>query len=269
IIVQRRDFKVSRMVIMYYWHSIVNSWLFLFFCMIKVESEDQYYVMTANDVGGRQLAARFFDASWLKRQKLIDQIKTGRGEVCFFSWQGRQFALRHYLRGGLVATVNKQSFLWKNLKNTRVYSELLLLDYMRANGLNVPLPIAGRVEKTGLMYRCAIITEIIPHATELHQILLKGALARDLWFAIGKSIKQMHDLNVCHDDINVKNILINDKEQIFLIDFDKCFRKPDGEWKGKNVARLKRSLDKQLMKHQHYAFNQDDWGILLQGYKSK
>ena len=237
--------------------------------MIKVESEDQYYLMTANEIDGNKLSACFFDPQWLKQKKMVDQINTGRGEVCFFTWKGRQFALRQYLRGGMVAKVNQQNYLWKNLKNTRVYSELLLLDYMYSSELNVPFPVAGRVEKTGLFYRAAIVTEIIPNASELHQLLLERAISKDHWLAIGKSIRQMHDLNVCHDDINVKNILIDNKEQVFLIDFDKCMRKPDGVWKDRNLARFKRSLDKQLVKHQNYAFNHDDWNALLQGYEMR
>ena len=234
--------------------------------MIKVESDSHYYIMRANEENDVALTADYFDPQWLKSQHLIDEIKTGRGEVCFFSLQGRQFALRQYLRGGLVAKVNKRRFLWKNIKSTRVYSELSLLDYMHANGLNVPLPVAGRVEKSGATYQAAIITEIIPNANELHQLLLARPVSKDIWRSIGKSIKQMHDLNVCHDDINVKNILIDDKEQIFLIDFDKCARKSSGSWKEKNVARLRRSLDKQAMKHQDYAFNLNDWAALEQGY---
>lgn len=234
--------------------------------MIKVESDAHYYIMSANEVDGVALTADYFDPEWLKKQNIIDEIKTGRGEVCFFSLQGRQFALRQYFRGGLVAKVNKRSFLWKNIKSTRVYGELSLLDYMHANGLNVPLPIAGRVEKSGVIYHAAIITEIIPNANELHQLLLKSPVSEDIWHSIGKSIRKMHNLNVCHDDINVKNILIDDKEQIFLIDFDKCERKTSGNWKEKNVARLRRSLDKQSSKHQGYAFNSDDWAALEQGY---
>ncbi len=234
--------------------------------MIKVESEDQYYVLTANKVGDRNLSADFFDPTWLKQQNLIEQTKSGRGAVYFFSFNNRKFALRHYLRGGLVAKINKQRFRWKNIANTRVYSELLLLEYMHKNGLRVPTPIAGRVEKAGLTYSAAIITEIIPHSNELHQILLQSPIDKALWSAIGASIKQMHNLNVCHDDINVKNILIDNKEQVFLIDFDKCMRKPDGNWKEKNIARFRRSLDKQLTKHLGYAFNQDDWEALVEGY---
>lgn len=234
--------------------------------MIKVESDAHFYIMSANEIEGATITADYFDPQWLKTKNLVDEIKTGRGEVCFFSLQGRQFALRQYFRGGLVARVNKRRFLWKNIKSTRVYSELSLLDYMHTNGLNVPLPLAGRVEKSGATYQAAIITEIIPNANELHQLLLNTPVSEDIWRSIGKSIKQMHDLDVCHDDINVKNVLIDDKERIFLIDFDKCERKSSGSWKEKNIARFKRSLDKQSTKHQGYAFTPNDWAALEQGY---
>lgn len=208
-----------------------------------------------------------FDPQWLVGNQLLSHTGSGRGQVYFYRYKGVDLVLRFYLRGGLVAKLNRDKFYWLGMENSRVYQELSLLELMDDNGLPVPSPVAGLVKLIGPFYQAAIITRHIPNTEELHQRLQREALSDALWHGIGKTIKRMHSLNVYHPDINVKNLLIDNTEQIFLIDFDKCQIQDDGQWKQQNLIRFKRSLDKQAARYPTYHFSQHNWQVLLQGYR--
>lgn len=225
-----------------------------------------------------------FCVDFLKKHNLITNQKSGRGQVFFFQWkpvkaaqtsnfepQAKTYALRHYRRGGLVAKLSEDAFIYRGLKNTRCYQELYVLDFLQRNNVHVPTPIAGMVIRKGGFYCADLITEVIQEAIELHEQLKSNAIDSTLWYEIGAEIKKMHDLNVCHEDINVKNILLqrqDAKSKVYLIDFDKCFIKQQGKWKESNLARFRRSLDKHRRSYAKGAFTEVNWQTLLQGYQS-
>jgi 3-deoxy-D-manno-octulosonic acid kinase len=82
----------------------------------------------------------------------------------------------------------------------------------------------------------------------------------------------MHDLQACHYDINVKNVLLQeDGEQsktIYLLDFDGCKISNGDTWKNPNMARFKRSLEKQRAKYSPYYYDDDCWESIERGYCS-
>ena len=50
---------------------------------------------------------------------------------------------------------------------------------------------------------------------------------------------------VNHTDLNIHNILIDDKDKVWIIDFDKCHQASEGRWRELNLERLKRSFLKE------------------------
>lgn len=79
----------------------------------------------------------------------------------------------------------------------------------------------------------------------------------------------MHQAQLCHYDLNVKNILLSNKESanaVHLLDFDKCELRNGHNWKMKNLERLQRSLNKQSEAQINYYFNENDWKTLMAGY---
>ncbi|GAB56134.1 3-deoxy-D-manno-octulosonic acid kinase [Glaciecola punicea ACAM 611] len=210
-----------------------------------------------------------FDNDFLKRKKLITQIAKGRGIVYFFTLGNTELVLRHYKRGGLVAKVSNDSFIFTRISHTRCYEELSVLQHLRDKKVNVPKPIAGKITRKGLFYSADIITEVISNAVELNEILLSEGVVAATWQAIGLQIKKMHNAQVYHGDINVKNILLSRQTtppSIHLLDFDKCAIKRGDDWKNANLLRFKRSLLKQVSKSPHYHYRQRDWDALLAGY---
>jgi 3-deoxy-D-manno-octulosonic acid kinase len=136
--------------------------------------------------------------------------------------------------------------------------------------VNVPNPIAGKITRKGMFYTADIITEVISDTVELHEVLQSSALLPQTWQAIGSEIKKMHNAQVFHGDINVKNILLNEqrsKSIIHLLDFDKCTIKQGDDWKMANLMRFQRSLLKQVNQLNNYHYHQSDWENLLVAYE--
>ena len=66
--------------------------------------------------------------------------------------------LRHYRRGGAVARLSGDAYLWTGAGRTRSFAEWRLLRQLRRWDLPVPRPIAARYVRQGLAYRADLIT---------------------------------------------------------------------------------------------------------------
>lgn len=72
----------------------------------------------------------------------------------------------------------------------------------------------------------------------------------------------MHQVGVNHTDLNIHNILIDDKDRVWIIDFDKCRFETSGDWKHQNLDRLKRSFEKEL-KSKNIIWSKTDFDELV------
>jgi len=150
--------------------------------------------------------------------------------------------LRHYRRGGLVARVLKDQYLWRGAQYTRAFCEADILNWMHVRGLPVPRAIAAAVWRrggwTGVFYRAAIIVEYLPDTTPLAARLHHPQ-------AVAQAIAAMHQAGVWHADLNAFNILLDGAGKVWLIDFDRarrCTMTPAR--RENNLHRLRRSLVK-------------------------
>lgn len=203
---------------------------------------------------------------WAQRAAIVG-FAEGRGTTFFVQHQGRDFVLRHYQRGGLVAKISKDKYLWLGLRFTRPWKEWALLEKMLAQGLPVPLPAAIKVERNGLSYSADIMMHRIPHARTVMNILMVEELTEGYWIAIGSMIRRFHEKGVFHADLNANNILIDEGGRCYLIDFDRCeYRKANLQWQKDNLVRLKRSLNKIVKNEEVFHFSDINWRSLLRGY---
>ncbi|EAQ31281.1 3-deoxy-D-manno-octulosonic acid kinase [Idiomarina baltica] len=211
----------------------------------------------------------FFSAKYWQQKKAIAGNATGRATVWFIQQGDHGMVLRHYYRGGLVGKVNKDKFMREPVERSRAIAEFDLLVKLRNQNLPVPRPIAARMRKVGVMsYTADILVEVIPGAVDVYRLLRERQLNVEQWQSLGAAIRQLHDKNVFHSDLNCHNIMLDDNDKPWIVDFDKCgFREP-GEWKKENLDRLLRSLKKEKAKYDTFYWKESrDWPELLTGYE--
>ncbi|MFH0288674.1 3-deoxy-D-manno-octulosonic acid kinase [Vibrio owensii] len=206
-----------------------------------------------------------FDALYWQEQDKVVGSASGRGTTWFVQLDTMQAALRHYRRGGLFGKLVKDHYWFTGWEQTRSLQEFNLLRVLIESGVNVPRPIAARAVKTGLTYQADLLSERIPNAKDLVSILQENPLPEAMNQKVGQEIAKMHNVNVNHTDLNIHNILIDEQEKIWIIDFDKCCQQPDGDWKQGNLERLKRSFLKEQDKRQ-IKWQETDFEALLDGY---
>ncbi len=189
-----------------------------------------------------------FDPEFWQQQGKVIGSAQGRGTTWFIQLDGIQGALRHYRRGGLFGKLVSDHYIFTGWENTRSYQEFMILNHLIRAGVNVPRAVAARAIKKHVCYQADLITEKIPNARDLVSILQEQPLSDAMYQKIGKEIRKMHDAQVNHTDLNIHNILIDDQENVWIIDFDKCVNQPGDSWKSQNLDRLKRSFLKEQQK---------------------
>jgi 3-deoxy-D-manno-octulosonic acid kinase len=216
-----------------------------------------------NPEAGVEVDESWFDpAHWVAANAVVGEAR-GRGAVHLFEHAGRRFVLRHYRRGGLVARISADRYLWLGEDFTRPVRELKLNLRMHAAGLPVPLPVAARFERDGMSYRGDLITEWLPDTQTLAQRLDADEIGLSTWAAIGRCLRRFQDYGLFHSDLNAHNILLRGADEVFLIDFDNGSRRKGGLWRDSNLARLRRSLDKLEDARSQRRFDDAQWHCLL------
>lgn len=213
------------------------------------------------------LSTTMFDPAYWRSRGEIDGEARGRGATYFLRPEGRRWVLRHYRRGGLVARVTQDRYLWNGEASSRPFAEWQLTYHLHRAGLPVPAPIAARYEQQGLTYRGDIITERLTEALPLAECLRVGALSLLNWVAIGRCLKRFHALGVCHADLNAHNVLLGRGDEVYLVDFDRGSLRSPGMWCDANIVRLRRSLEKVTYALPEDRFTEADWHGLLGGYR--
>lgn len=214
------------------------------------------------------IPAGLFDPAWLRQTGRLTGSSTGRNTAWFLHHDGRDMVLRHYWRGGMVGRFVKDLYLREPVPASRAMREFTLLDWMQGQGLPVPRPVAARFSPLGPWYRADLLMDRIPDARPLADLLAETPLPVADWMRIGAMIARFHKAGVHHSDLNCRNILIGGDGRFWLIDFDKCDRRPQGRWTQENLNRLERSLLKEKGKQPALHWTDPDWGALLEGYRN-
>ena len=209
----------------------------------------------------------FLPDYWRARDALHEQTG-GRGGVAVINTPAGECVLRHYRRGGMVAALMGDRYLWTGADRTRAFAEFRLLGEIARLGLPGPKVVATRYRRRGLYYTADLITRRIADAWTLAEWLVAGHLNVALADKVGELIAQFHRAGIWHADLNVHNILLT-AEQLYLIDFDRGeFRQPAKAWRLSNLQRLRRSLVKLgAAKQGDAAFEQALWQPLIQAYE--
>lgn len=213
------------------------------------------------------LRPEWFEAEYWRKRGAVTGEAPGRGATLFFAENGHEYALRHYRRGGLVARVIADRYLWRGEGATRPFAEWHLTYHLAHAGLPVAPPVAARYVRHGLLYRGDLITERLPGTKSLAALLGLGSVPILTWVEIGRCLRRFHDLGVCHADLNAHNILLDARAVVYLIDFDRATLRRPGLWRDANLVRLRRSLDKVTDSLPPGRATEADWHSLLAGYR--
>lgn len=219
----------------------------------------------------RNPSQEMFTREYWSQRNALEEVAGGRNSVFFLRAeadpQARRWVLRHYRRGGLMAKIVEDRYLWLGESRTRAFAEWRLLAELRRLGLPVPAPVAARYVRNGLAYRADLITEELPASRTLADLLTPpaAALTADHWLAIGRAIARFHLQGVHHADLNAHNILIGSDTAVYLLDFDRGCIRARGVWEQRVLARLRRSLEK-ISQQRGARFGEEEWRVLMDGY---
>lgn len=190
--------------------------------------------------------ARDVDTSWFDPEHWGGRARPvgsgGRGGAWFVDAPFGPAVLRHYLRGGWIAALSRDRYLWRGPSAVRSVAEFRMLRELGRRGLPVPRPIAASYQRSGATYRAAILLERLSDVRSLGD---RAAVAgHDApWAEAGRLIARFHRAGLDHADLNAHNILFDAQARGWMIDFDRCvLRIPETGWRERNLARLRRSL---------------------------
>jgi 3-deoxy-D-manno-octulosonic acid kinase len=216
----------------------------------------------------QHLSARpdLFDATVWQQSQAITRQSGGRGGVLFIQVADSQWVLRHYRRGGLIGKVLTDQYLWLGETATRSFREWHLLRHLHTLGLPVPIPVAARYIRSGMIYRADLLTVAIDGAQTLTQRLEKRLLDTAIWQRIGVVLARLHATGAHHADLNANNILLDAHDDVYVLDFDRGrLRSSEGIWIQAVLKRLHRSLDK-LTVTRGLHFSDLDWQALVHAH---
>jgi serine/threonine protein kinase len=182
---------------------------------------------------------------------------------------GERVVLRQYLHGGLFRNFNQSLYLF----GSRSFRELALAEEIRSCGIPTVHPIAA-IHRFILwpLYQAYFLSLEIPHSKDLiqyfgeigtHPSREKIVLKRKTIRLAGLLLQKFHRSGFFHGDLQLKNILVAG-DQIFLIDFDRSFRKKTLSIRErmKNLLRLNRSVEK-WRRHGLPIHRTDRWRFFL------
>jgi 3-deoxy-D-manno-octulosonic acid kinase len=212
-------------------------------------------------------AERFTPKGWPHAEVLTGPLRSGgRGNTLFVGNVPRQFVLRHYMRGGLIGKLVRDTYIFSGEDLTRSFMEWRLLDKLASNNMNVPRPAAARFVRRGTFYTADIITVRIPGVVSLSEYIATEERGEIFWNSVGAAIWKFHNAGVYHADMNAYNIQVDSDGDIWMLDFDRGALKSPGTWQQETLSRLHRSLRKVLNLDPRLHFRAANWEQLLEGY---
>jgi 3-deoxy-D-manno-octulosonic acid kinase len=221
------------------------------------------------DVGvSPQVDADWFDPDHWRRHGVLRRQLGGRGGVAIVDTPAGECVLRHYRRGGSVAVLLGDRYLWTGAAHTRGFAEFRLLATIVSLGLPGPHPVAVRYVRRGFFYTADLITRRIAEATTLAEQLAQGRLDAQLAEEVGVLVARFHREGIWHADLNAHNVLVS-PAGLHLLDFDRGrIRAEASGWRMANLQRLRRSLLKLGAADGGLApFEQAIWTPLMAGYE--
>jgi 3-deoxy-D-manno-octulosonic acid kinase len=222
-------------------------------------------------VGGAQILARTEALSWTRQavsaygslyraaRDSADRTFRGRGPVPVLTnpeGTGPPWVVRRYFRGGLMRPFGDR-FL--RVGTPRSFVEVENSARIEDLGFATPRIVAAAVYPGGLLYRADLVTELVPHARTLADVLFGengpsggptgGNARREATVCAAELITRLARAGVHHPDLNAENVLIAREAQrvhAVLLDLDGC--RVAGPRVPVDAAKLRRRLARSIRK---------------------
>jgi 3-deoxy-D-manno-octulosonic acid kinase len=165
---------------------------------------------------------------------------TGRFPLRFIE---PDMVVRTLMHGGVFRHITGKRFLSPN----RTIRELKVSAYLAVHGIRTPEILAVRLIKEGLFYSIDVVSKFIPDSKDLLVHLEKDNTDNlELFKISGSIIRAIHDLGVYHTDLHIKNLLLDNSGNLWVLDLDKAYQfdiLPEF-MKQMNLKRFMRSIKK-------------------------
>lgn len=127
-------------------------------------------------------------------------------------------AIKSFGRGGLIRHVVRDTYV--NWPRTRAEKEFRWLETVRRMGVRAPRPIAFAF-RGRLLGRCWLVTAAIPGQRSLIQVAEAGGGAA-VYSQVRAQIEILLRQGIWHRDLHPGNVLVDERDTVYLIDFDKA-----------------------------------------------
>ncbi|MBI4865319.1 MAG: hypothetical protein HY816_00060 [Candidatus Wallbacteria bacterium] len=176
----------------------------------------------------------------------------GRGTTISFPLPGltHRVVVRHYYHGGWLRHLTGDLF-WS--RPPRPFHELTVSEEARSQGVSTPQVIAAVVRwVTPVLYRGDLITAEVPEARdplEFFESETDASARRRALASLADAIRKMHECQLHHEDLNVRNLLLTE-ERAHILDLDgaRFFEILGSKRIKSNLLRLSRSMRKEKMR---------------------
>jgi len=176
---------------------------------------------------------------------------------------GEKAVVRAYHRGGLIQRVNASRYFGGN----RAFDELRATERARTGGVRTARIVAAIESPHAVGYTAMLATLLIPGARDAARWLADETERDPMLRDAGRQLAAMHDAGVSHPDVNLRNLLVAEREgapEVWLLDFDKA-RVYAGP-----VTRTRRATDLRRLARSarklRVDIGPDGWAALQEGY---
>jgi tRNA A-37 threonylcarbamoyl transferase component Bud32 len=173
------------------------------------------------------------------------QVLNGRGNVLHTEIDGiGKVVVKRYMRGGLLRYVVRRKYLRHG--PTRSESEFSLLERVRALGVHAPEPVAF-VHRGWPFYDAWLLTREVENRANFADLARRNE--DEIFKYSDEIVRQISILiknGVFHVDLHPGNVIVDDREKLYLLDFDKArmFRGPLNKLRDHYLVRWRRAVIK-------------------------
>jgi 3-deoxy-D-manno-octulosonic acid kinase len=150
--------------------------------------------------------------------------------------------VKNYTRGGVIRHFNRNTYL--KFSRYRCQSEYELLLFLDQLGVSVPQPIAFGYQGS-LFYHAWLVTREIQNASTLAEFSRQNPdKIRTMMQKLARQLGILIENHIHHVDLHPGNVLVDDHNNLFIIDFDKAQTTPQNRHKlqKKYIRRWQRAV---------------------------